>query len=81
VRGASTGSFPPKARVADYMRNEARFRVIERTDPARYKQFVHDSQKAAEQRYAVYHQMAGITVPNVEPQPDVAPAAKADSDE
>ena len=65
----------PKARVADYMRNEARFRVIERTDPARFKQFVHDSQKAAEQRYAVYHQMAAITVPNVEPADDPAPAA------
>ena len=40
-----------------------------------------DSQKAAEQRYAVYHQMAGITVPNVEPAPDVAPIPTTDSDE
>jgi len=73
---------PPKARVADYMRNEARFRVIERSDPARFKQFVHESQKAAEQRYAVYHQMAGITVPNVEPADDApeAPAAKANEE-
>ena len=30
---------PPRARVADYMRNEARFRVVERTDPARFKRF------------------------------------------
>ena len=28
---------PPRARVADYMRNESRFRVVERTDPARFK--------------------------------------------
>ena len=70
---------PPKGRVSDYMRNEARFRVIERTNPERFKQFVRESQKAAEQRYAVYHQMAGITVPQVEMQPDddgAAPAAE-----
>ena len=29
-----------KARVADYMRNEARFRMVERTDPARFKGFL-----------------------------------------
>jgi hypothetical protein len=66
------------------MRNEARFRVIERTDPARFKEFVRQSQKAAEQRYAVYHQMAGITVPQGEPREDsgpVVPAGSADSEE
>jgi pyruvate-ferredoxin/flavodoxin oxidoreductase len=57
---------PPKTRVADYMRNEARFRVIERTDPARFKRFVKESQEAAQQRYAVYQQLAGITVPRIE---------------
>src|SRR5450432_1068172 len=31
---------PPRARVADYMRNESRFRMIERSDPARFKQFL-----------------------------------------
>ena len=57
---------PPKARVADYMRNEARFRVIERSDPARFKRFVKESQEAAQQRYAVYQQLAGITVPRID---------------
>ena len=57
---------PPKVRVSDYMRNEARFRVIERTDPARFRRFVKESQEAAQQRYAVYQQLAGITVPRVE---------------
>jgi pyruvate-ferredoxin/flavodoxin oxidoreductase len=66
---------PPKTRVADYMRNESRFRSIERADPARYKTFVTESQAAAERRYAVYQQLAGITVPviqptNGEPRPD-----------
>jgi pyruvate-ferredoxin/flavodoxin oxidoreductase len=58
---------PPKAKVADYMKNESRFRVIERADPARYKQFLEESQAAAERRYAVYQQLAGITVPVPEP--------------
>ena len=30
----------PKVKVADYLRNESRFRMIERADPARYKAFV-----------------------------------------
>ena len=45
------------------MRNESRFRMVERADPARYKKFVAESQAAAERRYAVYQQLAGITVP------------------
>ena len=57
---------PPKAKVADYLRNESRFRMVERADPARYKAFVAESQAAAERRYAVYQQLAGITVPAFE---------------
>ncbi|HKA19783.1 MAG TPA: pyruvate:ferredoxin (flavodoxin) oxidoreductase [Blastocatellia bacterium] len=57
---------PPKAKVADYMRNESRFRMIERADPARFKKFLVDAQAQAERRYAVYEQLAGITVPFVE---------------
>jgi len=71
---------PPKAKVADYMRNESRFRVIERADPARYKGFVEESQAAALRRYSVYQQLAGIKVPAVEaeaePPPPDSPAAK-----
>jgi pyruvate-ferredoxin/flavodoxin oxidoreductase len=58
---------PPKAKVADYMRNESRFRMVERADPARYKMFLEESQAAAARRYAVYQQLAGITVPAFEP--------------
>jgi pyruvate-ferredoxin/flavodoxin oxidoreductase len=65
---------PPKGRVADYMRNEARFRMVERADPARYKRFVSEAQADAQKRYAVYQQLAGITVPVVEPKPDETPA-------
>jgi pyruvate-ferredoxin/flavodoxin oxidoreductase len=68
---------PPKARVADYMRNEARFRVVERTDPVRFKQFLKEAQEAAQKRYAVYEQLAGITVPQVDAKDeDASKAAK-----
>jgi pyruvate-ferredoxin/flavodoxin oxidoreductase len=64
---------PPKADVADYMRNESRFRMVERADPARYKKFVEDSRDAARRRYAVYQQLAGISVPPAEPKADEPP--------
>ncbi len=54
---------PPKPLVAEYMRNESRFRVVERSDPARFKGFLKQAQEAARQRYAMYQQLAGITVP------------------
>ncbi|HXQ71435.1 MAG TPA: 4Fe-4S dicluster domain-containing protein, partial [Pyrinomonadaceae bacterium] len=58
---------PPKAKVADYMRNESRFRMIERADPQRFKHFLEESQAAAERRYSVYQQLAGMKVPAFEP--------------
>jgi pyruvate-ferredoxin/flavodoxin oxidoreductase len=71
---------PPRARVVDYLRNESRFRMVERADPARYKAFVAESQAAAERRYAVYQQLAGITVPIVEPEQEAAAAAASPPD-
>ena len=64
---------PPKGRVKDYMRNEGRFRMVERADPARYKKFVAEAQAEAQKRYAVYQQLAGITVPVVEVKPEETP--------
>jgi pyruvate-ferredoxin/flavodoxin oxidoreductase len=57
---------PPRARVADYMRNESRFRMIERSDPDRFKRFLKRAHEEAQKRYAVYQQLAGITVPLTE---------------
>jgi pyruvate-ferredoxin/flavodoxin oxidoreductase len=59
---------PPKAKVADYMGNESRFRMVERADPERYKKFIEESQEAARRRYIVYKQLAGISVPAAEPE-------------
>jgi pyruvate-ferredoxin/flavodoxin oxidoreductase len=61
---------PPKPKVAEYMQNESRFRMIERADPARYKHFVEESQAAATRRYAGYQQLAKITLPYGEKKDD-----------
>jgi pyruvate-ferredoxin/flavodoxin oxidoreductase len=68
---------PPKGSVAEYMRNESRFRMIERSDPERYKQFVADSEDAARRRYIGYQQLAGIKIPPAEAKPEEAPPAAA----
>jgi pyruvate-ferredoxin/flavodoxin oxidoreductase len=65
---------PPKPIVAEYMRNESRFRAVERSDPARFKGFLTEAQEAARQRYAIYRQLAGITVPRLEGPGDDGPA-------
>ncbi|HEV8377106.1 MAG TPA: pyruvate:ferredoxin (flavodoxin) oxidoreductase [Candidatus Polarisedimenticolia bacterium] len=74
-------SGPPTARVADYMRNEARFRVIERTDPTRFKGFLRRAQEAARKRDAVYRQLAGITVPRPVPPEAESPGGPVDESE
>jgi pyruvate-ferredoxin/flavodoxin oxidoreductase len=56
-------SDPPKIGVKAYMRNETRFRMIEKVDPKRFERLVAAAQESAEQRFAVYQQLAGITVP------------------
>jgi hypothetical protein len=42
--------------------------MIERADPDRFKQFLADAQAAAERRYLVYQQLAGMKVPAFEVQ-------------
>ncbi len=71
----------PKTKVVDYLRNESRFRMVERADPARYKAFVAESQAAAERRYAVYEQLAGIKVPVIQVAPEQELPANPDSKE
>ncbi|HYN20193.1 MAG TPA: pyruvate:ferredoxin (flavodoxin) oxidoreductase, partial [Thermoanaerobaculia bacterium] len=58
-------SAAPKSAVGDYMRNETRFRMVEKQDPDRYRRLVAASQRSAAQRFAVYQQLAGITVPQM----------------
>jgi len=64
----SLDSGPAKVPVKDYTRGEARFRMVEKLDPARFKMLMAAAQRDASQRYAVYQQLAGILVPRIEVQ-------------
>jgi pyruvate-ferredoxin/flavodoxin oxidoreductase len=72
---------PPKAKVADYMANESRFRMIERANPERYKKFVKEVEEEARRRYIVYQQLAGISVPVAQPTGSEDPALNSTSPE
>jgi pyruvate-ferredoxin/flavodoxin oxidoreductase len=56
-------SGPPRTALLDYMRNEGRFRVVEKTDPERFKRLLRAAETQTRQRYAVYQQLAGMTIP------------------
>jgi pyruvate-ferredoxin/flavodoxin oxidoreductase len=56
-------SGPPKVPVRDYMRNEARFRMVAKIDPKRYATMVKAAQRAATERFSLYQQLAKLTVP------------------
>ena len=48
------------------MRNETRFRMVEKLDPLRFKRLLAMAETRAAQRYAVYQQLAGVKVPVAE---------------
>ena len=50
----------PSSAVEGYMRFEARFRMVERLDPKRFRAFVAESQRHADRRRHVYEQLARI---------------------
>jgi hypothetical protein len=49
--------------VADYMRNEARFLMVEKIDPERFRQLAVAARDNAARRIALYEQLARITLP------------------
>jgi Pyruvate:ferredoxin oxidoreductase and related 2-oxoacid:ferredoxin oxidoreductases, beta subunit len=67
----------PKVRLIDYMRNETRFRMAERTDPERFKRLLDAAQKQVSSHFSVYEQLAGVTIPEYEAEEERAAAAKA----
>ena len=71
---------PPKPKVAEYMRNESRFRMIERSDPARFKQFLALAQDQADRRYSGYQQLAQIKLPYKKSEPTAENGGGADGD-
>jgi len=56
----------PTGRVNDYMKLEARFRMVEKMDPVRYRTLLEKAQDSAYKRWAVYEHLAGMTLPQPE---------------
>jgi len=59
VVDAKAGRLP----AAEYMRGEARFRMVERLDPEGFRRYAIGTQRAAERRIAVYQHMAALRFP------------------
>jgi pyruvate-ferredoxin/flavodoxin oxidoreductase len=55
----------PKISAKTYMRNETRFRMVEKIDPDRFKRLLMSAEKQARQRVAIYKQLSGLTVPQI----------------
>jgi pyruvate-ferredoxin/flavodoxin oxidoreductase len=54
---------PGRNSVEEYMRNEARFRMVEKIDPLRFKRLAALAREHALQRVALYEQLSHITLP------------------
>ncbi|HKW01370.1 MAG TPA: pyruvate:ferredoxin (flavodoxin) oxidoreductase [Vicinamibacterales bacterium] len=49
----------PKVSLETYMRNESRYRMVEQSQPARFKTLVEAARADARERYALYVELAG----------------------
>ena len=57
-----------KIPVQEYMKNETRFRVVEKMSPERFKQVRRsDSQRGTDRRMAMYEHLAKLKMPNGKP--------------
>jgi pyruvate-ferredoxin/flavodoxin oxidoreductase len=69
-------SGPPKLDLGQYVRNEARFRIIEQTHPERFKRLLAAAQADVRRRYAIYEEMAAASAGSHEA-PPTAPSPVA----
>ena len=53
---------PGKARVADYMANETRFRIVEKIDRQRFHDLAHAADEYARRRVSIYEQLSRLTM-------------------
>jgi len=53
-----------RARISpqEYMKHEARFRMVERVDPERYRHLLQEAERSAARRLSIYQQLAGMTI-------------------
>jgi pyruvate-ferredoxin/flavodoxin oxidoreductase len=52
---------PPKIPIENYMRNENRFRMLERVGPERWRTLVDAAQRDVDRRSALYQQLAALS--------------------
>jgi len=69
-------SQPGKVSVADYMRNETRFRMVEKIDSERFRRLAAAARDHATRRVAFYEQLARITLPTI-PHAPATPEGRA----
>ncbi|TAM44087.1 MAG: pyruvate:ferredoxin (flavodoxin) oxidoreductase [Acidobacteria bacterium] len=53
----------PKIDLGQYVRNETRFRMVEQANPEHFKHLLAAAQREVSNRFAVYEQLAKITMP------------------
>ncbi|MFQ5700827.1 MAG: pyruvate:ferredoxin (flavodoxin) oxidoreductase [Acidobacteriota bacterium] len=53
---------PPRIPANEYMRHEARFRMVEKLDPGRFRRLLTAAQRTAQRRADIYRQLAGVTL-------------------
>ncbi len=70
-------SASPKTDLAQYMRNETRFRMVEQQDPERFKMLLAMARREVTNRFSVYEQLAKVTMPvrSIDGQPAAETAA------
>jgi pyruvate-ferredoxin/flavodoxin oxidoreductase len=54
---------PGRSRVEEYMRNETRFRMVEKLDPVRFQRLAHAAREHAARRVSLYEQLSHIILP------------------
>ncbi len=71
-----------KASLAQFMRNEARFRMVEQQNPVRFRRLLQKAEREVRERFAIYENLAKITmtkagaaIPPSAPAPIAPPAA------
>ncbi|MFI5181814.1 MAG: pyruvate:ferredoxin (flavodoxin) oxidoreductase [Thermoanaerobaculia bacterium] len=64
-----------KASLAEFMRNEARFRMVEQQNPVRFRQLLHKAEREVRERFAIYENLAKITMTKAGVTPPAAPAS------
>ncbi len=62
----------PKVPLREFMRNETRFRMVEKMNPKRFRLLTEMAQREVSQRFSIYQQLAEVTVPDVAPGTETA---------